>query len=317
MRAYDWSRTRAFDPRTTSTAGCGSTSPAAKRRGSWRRPSTPRSATSCRRALLATRTGDGRPVVEAVIASADGERRRPPARLPDLVVHWADAAYDEPAQIAGSAISAARTRADDRPAQPSTASCSPRARAPRPRRSPATSCTASSTSDDRDVDERRAVARARPPAALPDVRGRARATSWTRWNAAAAGRAIRSSTARRGCCADGPRPAERGGRRAAHRRQLRLRVGAVRRAARRVGARTSRTTCSRTPPRTWPANASSTSARAPGATASRPAQRGRRGRRRRPRRRRSTSRGATSRRRCSPCRPTPSGCRSTRGPSTW
>jgi predicted AlkP superfamily phosphohydrolase/phosphomutase len=55
-------------------------------------------------ALLMARTDDGRPLVAKVVSVAGENGGRPPARLPDLVVHWEDAAHDVPVHVAGSDI---------------------------------------------------------------------------------------------------------------------------------------------------------------------------------------------------------------------
>ncbi len=55
-------------------------------------------------ALLAARTVDGRPLVKRVLRTADAIGGRPPRSLADLVVHWDDAAYDDPVSVAGTGI---------------------------------------------------------------------------------------------------------------------------------------------------------------------------------------------------------------------
>jgi predicted AlkP superfamily phosphohydrolase/phosphomutase len=56
--------------------------------------------------LLATRTRDGRPVARTVIPLAQ-EAGGPPMALPDLVVHWHDAAFDLPLHLAAPPLEAA------------------------------------------------------------------------------------------------------------------------------------------------------------------------------------------------------------------
>jgi predicted AlkP superfamily phosphohydrolase/phosphomutase len=53
-------------------------------------------------ALRAQRTEDGRRLVKDVVRIAEEHGTGPPATIPDLVVHWEDAAHDDPLRVAGS-----------------------------------------------------------------------------------------------------------------------------------------------------------------------------------------------------------------------
>lgn len=55
-------------------------------------------------ALLAQQTEDGRPLASRVLRVAEEYGSPPPAAIPDLVVHWEDAAHDDPLRIARSDI---------------------------------------------------------------------------------------------------------------------------------------------------------------------------------------------------------------------
>jgi len=106
MRPYDWERTRAFALPSdqhgwvrVSLAGreaCGIVPPA----------HYDGLCDELTAALHEARTDDGRPLVRRVVRVAEEDGGSPPTRLPDLVVHWEDAAHDVPVRVAGSDIAA-------------------------------------------------------------------------------------------------------------------------------------------------------------------------------------------------------------------
>lgn len=104
MRTYDWSRTRAFPIPHDQHCWLRINLGGREAKGIVAPAEYDATCAELRARLLATRTKDGRPVVESVICSAEENGGGPPAHLPDLVVHWADGAYDNPLQIAGTAI---------------------------------------------------------------------------------------------------------------------------------------------------------------------------------------------------------------------
>ena len=104
LKAYDWDRTTAFCLPTDQHGWV-----QINLRGREARGIVPEThyAGLCREVsegLMAARTVDGRPVVRRVLRLADQNRGRPPLNLPDLVVHWEDAAHNNPVRIAGSGI---------------------------------------------------------------------------------------------------------------------------------------------------------------------------------------------------------------------
>ena len=204
-RSTGTARERSCCP-TTSTAGCASTSPAARRAGSCRPRTTPEPATSCPRRC--SRRGAA---TAARSSSASCARRTPsagarPRSLADLVVHWDDAAYDDPVSVAGSGIV---LRPDARRLTGrhtfegfllSAGMAPPGAVVRRPR-------AASGDRGHRERRGRRAAGGGRARAALPGVRrGRSRLASARCSSAAAARPAIRSSTGRHGCWPPRARP---------------------------------------------------------------------------------------------------------------
>jgi predicted AlkP superfamily phosphohydrolase/phosphomutase len=52
--------------------------------------------------LTELKTRDGRPLVSRLLRGGNGDG--PPSLLPDLVVHWTDAAYDRPVAVAGTSV---------------------------------------------------------------------------------------------------------------------------------------------------------------------------------------------------------------------
>lgn len=101
LPAYDWTRTRAF-PLPTDQHGWIRLNLAGREAEGIVPPE--RYEETCRRLidlLRALTTEDGRPVVREVIRPSRETGGVPPRQLPDLIVHWHDAASDSPARLRG------------------------------------------------------------------------------------------------------------------------------------------------------------------------------------------------------------------------
>ena len=106
MGAYDWERTRAFALPHDQHGWIRLNLAGREARGIVPAGHYAGTCDELCAALLAARTEDGRPIVRDVLRVCDEAGAAPPARLPDLVVHWADGAYDDPLRVAGSDIAA-------------------------------------------------------------------------------------------------------------------------------------------------------------------------------------------------------------------
>jgi hypothetical protein len=106
MLPHDWSRTRAFSL-PDEQHGMLRVNVAGREAGGIVPPERyDESCASLERSLRALRTPDGRPLVRNVVRMSHEVGQALPQELPDLVVHWDDAAYDRPARVAGTAIEA-------------------------------------------------------------------------------------------------------------------------------------------------------------------------------------------------------------------
>ncbi|MGH2918469.1 MAG: alkaline phosphatase family protein [Solirubrobacteraceae bacterium] len=104
MKAYDWDRTRAFTLPHDQHGWVRINLAGREARGTVPGAHYAGTCDELSAALQAARTQDGRRIVRRVIGVAEETGGPPPAHLPDLVVHWDDAAYDEPVHVAGTDI---------------------------------------------------------------------------------------------------------------------------------------------------------------------------------------------------------------------
>jgi predicted AlkP superfamily phosphohydrolase/phosphomutase len=104
LAVLDWSRTRAFALPTDQHGWVRVNLRGREAEGAVAPEDYETTCEEVRNALEGLRTEDGRPLVDEVIrADPSGA---PPALLPDLVVHWTDAALDRPVRVRDSTIEA-------------------------------------------------------------------------------------------------------------------------------------------------------------------------------------------------------------------
>lgn len=111
MPAYDWSRTRAFPVPTDQHGWIRVNLAGREARGIV--PAAEYEET-CRRLedeMRALATEDGRPLVREVIRAAPRPEDARDLRLPDLILHWHDAAFDAPVRVRGITVEAHPTGA--------------------------------------------------------------------------------------------------------------------------------------------------------------------------------------------------------------
>ena len=106
MPAYDWARTRAFALPTDQHGWVRVN--LAGREASGRVPAAEYElvCAEVEGSLRALATRDGRPVVRDVLRTAGGVGEALRSRLPDLVIHWDDAAFDAPLRLKGARLEA-------------------------------------------------------------------------------------------------------------------------------------------------------------------------------------------------------------------
>jgi predicted AlkP superfamily phosphohydrolase/phosphomutase len=109
LPAYDWSRTRAFALPTDQHGWVRINLAGREAAG---RVAPAEYETVCaevERTLRGLTARDGRPVVRDVLRPAGGVEQAMQSCLPDLIVHWADAAFDAPLKIKGARLEAVPT----------------------------------------------------------------------------------------------------------------------------------------------------------------------------------------------------------------
>ena len=106
MAAYDWDRTRAFAVPTDQHGLLRINLAGREARGIVPAKGYAATCDELSEALRGARTADGRPLVRKILRLADDNGGRPPADLPDLIVHWSDAACADPVRVAGGAVTA-------------------------------------------------------------------------------------------------------------------------------------------------------------------------------------------------------------------
>jgi len=102
MRTYDWERSRAFVLPHDQHGWVRINVVGREARGIVPETHYAGTCDELADALVQARTPDGRPIIKRVIRVADENGGRLPTQLPDLVVHWDDAAYDDPLRVAGT-----------------------------------------------------------------------------------------------------------------------------------------------------------------------------------------------------------------------
>lgn len=109
LPAYDWPRTRAFALPTDQHGWVRVNLAGRERAGRVPASEYELVCAEVEGTLRALRTGDGRPVVRDVLRTAAGVGEALQSRLPDLVVHWDDAAFDAPLRLKGARLEARPT----------------------------------------------------------------------------------------------------------------------------------------------------------------------------------------------------------------
>ena len=104
LKQYDWGRTRAFCLPTDQHGWIQINLEGREARGIVPAAQYAGLCDEIADALVEARSQDGRPIIGKVLRVADQFGGRPPPTLPDLVVHWEDAAHDTPLRVAGSDI---------------------------------------------------------------------------------------------------------------------------------------------------------------------------------------------------------------------
>ena len=101
---HDWSRTRAFALPTNQHGWVRINLRGRERDGIVAPGDYERVRDELAAELATLETADGRALVQRVLPSGNGDG--PPALLPDLTVHWTEAAYDRPVRVAGTSVEA-------------------------------------------------------------------------------------------------------------------------------------------------------------------------------------------------------------------
>lgn len=102
LPSYDWSRTRAFSLPSDQHGWVRINLAGREAAGTVPPDEYLPLCAELTRTFLDLRTEGGEPLVERVIEVAREQGGTPPAQLPDLVVHWRDAAHDDPLHVAGT-----------------------------------------------------------------------------------------------------------------------------------------------------------------------------------------------------------------------
>jgi predicted AlkP superfamily phosphohydrolase/phosphomutase len=99
---HDWTRTRAFDLPTNQHGWVRINLRGRERDGIVAGRDYERVLGELAAELAELQAHDGRPLVSRVVRSGSGDA--PPALLPDLILHWAEAAYDRPVSVADTSV---------------------------------------------------------------------------------------------------------------------------------------------------------------------------------------------------------------------
>lgn len=106
MPAYDWPRTRAFSLPTDQHGWVRVNLKGREAAGVVPPAEYGRTLTEVEEMLRGLASEDGRPLVRDVLRTAEDSGRAVASRLPDLVVHWDEAAFDAPLRIRGTRLEA-------------------------------------------------------------------------------------------------------------------------------------------------------------------------------------------------------------------
>jgi predicted AlkP superfamily phosphohydrolase/phosphomutase len=109
LPAYDWSRTRAFALPTDQHGWVRVNLAGREAAGVVEPGEYTRLCAELEAMLRALESADGRPLVRDVLRTAGGVSEALRSRLPDLVVHWDDAAFDAPLKVKGLSFEATPT----------------------------------------------------------------------------------------------------------------------------------------------------------------------------------------------------------------
>lgn len=106
LPVYDWSRTRAFSLPTDQHGWIRLNVAGREAEGLTQPEQYDETCGQLADLLLALKTPDGRAVVRGIVQPSQPAGGAPPQKLPDLIVHWHDAAFDDPLLIAQPATRA-------------------------------------------------------------------------------------------------------------------------------------------------------------------------------------------------------------------
>lgn len=109
LPVYDWPRTRAFSLPTDQHGWIRVNLAGREARGIVSAEGYDETCGELADLLRTSTTDDGRPIVRDVIPLAREHGGAPPPHLPDLVVHWHDAAFDDPVRLRHRSLEAAPT----------------------------------------------------------------------------------------------------------------------------------------------------------------------------------------------------------------
>ena len=104
LAPHDWSRTRAFALSTNQHGYVRINLRGRERDGIVAARDYGRVRDELATELGELKTDDGRPLVSRVLPGGGGDE--PPPLLPDLILHWTDAAYDRPVRVADTSVEA-------------------------------------------------------------------------------------------------------------------------------------------------------------------------------------------------------------------
>jgi predicted AlkP superfamily phosphohydrolase/phosphomutase len=104
--AYDWARTRAFSLPTDQHGWIRVNLAGREAKGCVPSESYEEVCREVEETMCSLTTEDGRPLVREVIRTAEGPDEALTRRIPDLIVHWDDSAFELPMRVGGVLLEA-------------------------------------------------------------------------------------------------------------------------------------------------------------------------------------------------------------------